>query len=149
MRYQVTLAFYLEIACLFAVGAYLMLRRDLIRLIAGMVMIGNAANLFIMASALRRGSAAILPGDDSEMADPLVQALVLTAIVISFATAAMALVIVYRVYTSHYSMDITELSAAEEEQSELDEPAYEDIREQEFDEDVEEVPDEPRVEVTV
>lgn len=144
-----TLAFSLAIACLFAVGAYLMLRRDLIRLIAGMVMIGNAANLFIMASALRRGSAAILPGDDSEMADPLVQALVLTAIVISFATAAMALVIVYRVYTSHYSMDITELSAAEEEQSELDEPAYEDLREQEFDEDVEEVPDEPRVEVTV
>lgn len=142
-----TIVFSLAIACLFAVGAYLMLRRDLIRLIAGMIMIGNAANLFIMASALRRGSAAILPGDGSEMADPLVQALVLTAIVISFATAAMALVIVYRVYTSHYSMDITELSAAEEEQSERDEPAYEDLVEQDVEEEVEEVPDEPKVEV--
>lgn len=147
-----TLIFSLAIACLFAVGAYLMLRRDLIRLIAGMVMIGNAANLFIMASGLRRGDAAILPGTGEAMADPLVQALVLTAIVISFATAAMALVIVYRVYTSHYSMDITELSAAEEEQSELDEPEYNDLVEQDVEEEVEDEPDAteaPRVEVPV
>lgn len=144
-----TLVFSLAIAGLFAVGAFLMLRRDLIRLIAGMIMIGNAANLFIMASALRRGNAAILPGDGQEMADPLVQALVLTAIVISFATAAMALVIVYRVYTSHYSMDLTELSAAEEEQSERDEPKSDDLVEHDLEEDVEEVPDDTRVEVTV
>lgn len=144
-----TLVFSLAIAALFAVGAFLMLRRDLIRLIAGMIMIGNAANLFIMASALRRGNAPVLPGTGEEMADPLVQALVLTAIVISFATAAMALVIVYRVYTSHYSMDLTELSAAEEEQSERDEPRSGDIVEQEFDEDVEEMPDDMKVEVPV
>ena len=143
-----TLVFSLAIAALFAVGAFLMLRRDLIRLIAGMIMIGNAANLFIMASALRRGRAAVLPGTGGEMADPLVQALVLTAIVISFATAALALVIVYRVYTSHYSMDLTELSAAEEEQSERDEPTSGDIVEQDIEEDVEEMPD-ARVEVAV
>lgn len=144
-----TLVFSLAIAGLFAVGAYLMLRRDLIRLIAGMIMIGNAANLFIMASALRRGDAAILPNDGGEIADPLVQALVLTAIVISFATAAMALVIVYRVYTSHYSMDITELSAAEEEQAVLDEPGYEDLIDEDFEELVEEVPDDAKTEVRV
>lgn len=122
-----TLVFSIAIAAIFAVGAYLMLKRDLIRLIAGMIMVGNAANLFIMASALRRGPAAILPGDARQMADPLVQAMVLTAIVISFATAALALVVVYRVYTSHYSVDLTELSAAEEEQAERDEPSSEDI----------------------
>lgn len=144
-----TLVFSLAIAALFAVGAFLMLRRDLIRLIAGMIMIGNAANLFIMASALRRGRAAVLPGNGEEMADPLVQALVLTAIVISFATAALALVIVYRVYTSHYSMDLTELSAAEEEQSERDEPTSGDIVEQDIEEDVEEMPDDAKVEVVV
>lgn len=144
-----TLVFSLAIAALFAVGAFLMLRRDLIRLIAGMIMIGNAANLFIMASALRRGRAAVLPGNGEEMADPLVQALVLTAIVISFATAALALVIVYRVYTSHYSMDLTELSAAEEEQSERDEPTSGDIVEQDIEEDVEEMPDDAKVEVLV
>lgn len=129
-----TLVYSLAIACLFAVGAYLMLKRDLIRLIAGMILIGNAANLFIMASAIRRGEAAILPESPRNMADPLTQAMVLTAIVISFATAALALVIVYRVYTSHYSVDITELSAAEEEQAERDEPSSGDIVEQERDE---------------
>lgn len=133
-----TLVFSLAIAAVFAVGAYLMLKRDLIRLIAGMIMVGNAANLFIMASAIRRGEAAILPGSNREMADPLVQAMVLTAIVISFATAALALVVVYRVYTSHYSVDITELSAAEEEQAERDEPSSGDIVEKETDEESEE-----------
>lgn len=144
-----TLVFSLAIASLFAAGAYLMLKRDLIRLIAGMVMIGNAANLFIMASALQRGRAAILPSDGKPMADPLVQAMVLTAIVISFATAALALVVVYRVYTSHLSVDISEISAAEEEQSERDEPRSQDIYEPEAEDDTEELADEPRVEVTV
>lgn len=142
-----TLVFSLAIACLFAVGAYLMLKRDLIRLIAGMIMIGNAANLFIMASAIRRGQPAILPGTSAEMADPLVQAMVLTAIVISFATAALAMVVVYRVYTSHYSVDISELSAAEEEQSELDEPSSGDIVESEAeDQDSEDPGDDGRLE---
>ena len=118
----------LTIAAMFASGAYLMLKRDLIRLIAGMILIGNAANLFIMASGLRRGAAPILPTDEP-MADPLVQAMVLTAIVISFATAALALALVYRVYISHYSVDLSRLSTAEEQQAERDEPVTEDLRE--------------------
>ena len=144
-----TLVYSMAIAALFAVGAYLMLKRDLIRLIAGMIMVGNAANLFIMASAIRRGEAAILPGSNDGMADPLVQALVLTAIVISFATAALALVVVYRVYTSHYSVDLTELSVAEEEQAELDEPESEDLVEIEEEDDVTEEPDAEEVEEAV
>lgn len=118
----------LAIAAMFAAGAYLMLKRDLIRLIAGMILIGNAANLFIMASGLRRGAAPILPVEEPT-ADPLVQAMVLTAIVISFATAALALALVYRVYISHYSVDLSRLSAAEEQQAERDEPMTEDLRE--------------------
>jgi multicomponent Na+:H+ antiporter subunit C len=84
----------LAIAFLFATGAYLMLKRDLIRLIAGMMLIGNAANLFIMASGLRRGVTPILPLDE-RASDPLVQAMVLTAIVISFAVGALALLILW------------------------------------------------------
>ena len=117
----------ITIAGMFGTGSYLMLKRDLIRLIAGMILIGNAANLFIMSSALRQGDAAILPNDGA-MADPLVQAMVLTAIVISFATSALALVLVYRVYTSHYSVDLQRLSAAEEQQAEREEPSSEDLR---------------------
>jgi multicomponent Na+:H+ antiporter subunit C len=122
------LFFSLVIAGMFATGAFLMLKRDLIRLIAGMILIGNAANVFIMASALRRGEAPILPmrGDG---ADPLVQAMVLTAIVISFAVAALAMALVYRVYTSHYSVDLSRIAAAEEEQAEREEPETENLRE--------------------
>ena len=123
------LLYSVAISILFGAGAYLMLKRDLIRLIAGMILIGNAANLFIMSSALRTGSAAILPSTET-MADPLVQAMVLTAIVISFATAALARVLVYRVYTSHYSVDLQRLSVAEEQQSDRDEPASEDLHEE-------------------
>lgn len=144
-----TLVFSMAIASLFAAGAYLMLKRDLIRLIAGMIMIGNAANLFIMASALRRGRANILPANGDRLADPLVQAMVLTAIVISFATAALALVVVYRVYTSHLSVDISEISAAEEEQSELDEPRAEDLIETELEDEIEELAEPTLVEVSL
>lgn len=124
-----TLLISLGISIMFGAGAYLMLKRDLIRLIAGMILIGNAANLFIMASGLRRGGAPILPGESGEeFADPLVQAMVLTAIVISFAVAALALALVYRVYISHYSVDLSRISAAEEQQAERDEPTTGDLR---------------------
>lgn len=122
------LFFSIVIAGMFAAGAFLMLKRDLIRLIAGMILIGNAANVFIMASALRRGEAPILPLD-GDGADPLVQAMVLTAIVISFAVAALAMALVYRVYTSHYSVDLSRIAAAEEEQSEREEPETGNLRE--------------------
>ena len=102
----------LVVGVLFAVAAYLMLKRDLIRVISGVILLGNAANLFIMSAGLRRGEAPILPAD-GEMADSLVQAMTLTAIVISFGVAALVLSVVYRVYDSHHSMDISRLSSAE------------------------------------
>lgn len=124
-----TLYVSLGIGIMFGAGAYLMLKRDLIRLIAGMILIANAANLFIMAAGLRRGDAPILPAS-SDVADPLVQAMVLTAIVISFAMAALALALVYRVYVSHYSVDLFRISVAEEQQAEREEPMTEDFREE-------------------
>lgn len=114
----------LAVAILFTAGAYLMLKHDLIRLIIGMVLVGNAANLFIMAAGLQRGGAPIYPLTD-EVADPLVQAMTLTAIVISFAVSALVLSLAYRVYVSHSSVDMRELSQAEEEQAELDDHADE------------------------
>lgn len=109
----------LAIAVLFGSGAYLLLKHDLVRLIFGMVLIGNAANLFIMSAGLRRGSAPIYP-IEGDTADPLVQAMTLTAIVISFAVSALVLALAWRVYVSHASVDLRELSEAEEAQAELD-----------------------------
>jgi multicomponent Na+:H+ antiporter subunit C len=107
------------IAVLFGAGCYLLLKHDLVRLIFGMVLIGNAANLFIMSAGLRRGSAPIYPVA-RDTADPLVQAMTLTAIVISFAVSALVLGLAWRVYASHASVDTRELSHAEEAQAELD-----------------------------
>lgn len=114
-----TLLVSLTCAIIFAVAAYLMLKRDLIRVITGMILLGNAANLFIMSAGLRQGSAPLVPSSEG-MADPLVQALTLTAIVISFGTATLVLSLVYRVYDSHQSVDITRLGIAEEQQAKLD-----------------------------
>ena len=110
-----TLILALAVAVLFGSGAYLILKRDLIRVVIGMVLISNAANLFIMAAGLTKGAAPIYPLPEGEsISDPLVQAMTLTAIVISFGVSALLLSLVYRVYTSHLSLDLDDLSAAEE-----------------------------------
>ena len=108
------LLFSVVIAVIFGSGAYLMLKRDLLRVVAGMILISNAANLFIIAAGLTRGAPPIYPLPDGEVSDPLVQAMALTAIVISFSVAALLLSLVYRVYTSHLSLDLDDLDAAEE-----------------------------------
>ena len=111
----------LGVAILFGAGAYLLLKEDLLRVIVGMVLLGNAANLFIMAAALTRDEAPIypLPAIDA-ISDPLVQAMTLTAIVISFGVAALLLALTYRVYIAHLSVDLRQLAEAEQEQAELD-----------------------------
>jgi multicomponent Na+:H+ antiporter subunit C len=107
------LLFSITIGLIFMAGVYLILKHDLIRVVGGMVLISNAANLFILGSAISRGDAPILPfglEPSSSVSDPVVQALVLTAVVISFGVSALLLAIVYRVYLSHRTVDLEELS---------------------------------------
>jgi len=101
------------VAVLFGTGAFLMLKADLFRVVVGMVMISNAAILALIGSGLSRGAAPIHPLPDERLSDPLVQAMALTAIVIGFAVTALLLAIAYRVYTSHESVDLDELSREE------------------------------------
>jgi multicomponent Na+:H+ antiporter subunit C len=101
------------VGVLFGAGAYLMLKPDLIRVVVGMVLISNSANLTIMAAGLGRGDAPIHPLPDGVSSDPLVQAMTLTAIVIGFAVTCLLLALVYRVYATHRSVDLDELVAAE------------------------------------
>lgn len=101
------------VAVLFGTGAFLMLKADLFRVVVGMVMISNAAILAIVGSGLSRGAAPIHPLPDERISDPLVQAMALTAIVIGFGVTALLLAIAYRVYTSHESVDLDELSREE------------------------------------
>jgi multicomponent Na+:H+ antiporter subunit C len=81
---------------LFGFAVYLLLRDDLLDHVFGLIVLGHAANLVVFgAGGLRRGAAPILDGN-REVADPVPQALVLTAIVIGFGIVAFAAVLVAR-----------------------------------------------------
>ena len=87
----------------FAAGIYLILSKHIIRIVLGIAIFGNAVNLLIFTSGrLTREVAPIIPtGLDllpQPAANPLPQALILTAIVISFSFFAFILVLAYRAY---------------------------------------------------
>ena len=87
----------------FAVGIYLLLSKHIIRLLLGVVIFGNAVNLLIFTCGriLRETPPVIPVGFDTPqgaVANPLPQALILTAIVISFSIFAFLLILSYRAY---------------------------------------------------
>jgi multicomponent K+:H+ antiporter subunit C len=86
------------IGVLSACGVWLVLRTRTFQVIIGLTLLSYAVNLFIFATGgLRIGAEPILSGNSGSLAqyaDPLPQALVLTAIVIGFATTALLLVVV-------------------------------------------------------
>jgi multicomponent K+:H+ antiporter subunit C len=86
------------IGVLTASGVWLILRPRTFQVIVGLTLLSYAVNLFIFATGgLRLGAEPVLKGTAgslAEYADPLPQALVLTAIVIGFATTALLLVVV-------------------------------------------------------
>lgn len=85
-------------AVLYACGVYLMLERSMTRVLLGFLMVGNATNLLLFMMAGSPGLAPIADGeaDPSQMTDPLPQALILTAIVITFGVSAFLLALIYR-----------------------------------------------------
>ena len=108
-----TLAFSLAVGVLFGSGAFLLMKPDLFRIVVGIVLIANAANLALMASGLGRGRAPIHPTKGETVSDPLVQAMTITALVIGFAVTALLLSLAYRIYVSSRTVDLDELSHAE------------------------------------
>ena len=83
-------------ALLFSLGTYLLMQRKLSRLIIGLGLIGHGANLVFIATT-RDGTPPLIGGGDPDrFADPVPQALVLTAIVISFGVTALLLALAYR-----------------------------------------------------
>lgn len=129
----------LTISLLFGIGTFLILRRDMMKVIIGFGIVSHAINLYIVASGVfsegtlvpilehEQGVHGLGQGlivvDDlatgvvgpittnpaTEFVDPLVQALVLTAIVIGLATTAFILTLAYRVYEEYGTLDVREL----------------------------------------
>jgi multicomponent Na+:H+ antiporter subunit C len=82
---------------LYAAGVYLLLDRSLTRVLLGFLLLGNATNLLLLSSGGEAGRAPIVGfAEPDEMSDPLPQALILTAIVITFGVAAFLLAIIHR-----------------------------------------------------
>ncbi len=103
---------------LFAAGFYLLLRRTLGQIIIGLAIMGNAANLLIFsAGRISSGGTPIVPeGAVAPLegtADPLPQALILTAIVIGFGILAFFIVLVYRAFQSTGSDDVETYSTTD------------------------------------
>ncbi|MBD7958440.1 Na(+)/H(+) antiporter subunit C [Microbacterium sp. Sa4CUA7] len=97
---DVSLTLIVIMAVLFAAGVYAMLERSLTRVLIGFLLLGNAANLFLLIVMGEPGAAPFFGGEggsgDERVSDPLPQALTLTAIVITFAVSAFLLALIYR-----------------------------------------------------
>ena len=107
---------------LFAASFYLLLRRNLLRFIIGLIILGNAVNLLIFTMGrLTREVPPVIPKGqkviEGAYANPLPQALILTAIVISFGLLAFTLVLVYRNHSVTKTIDADKLTASEPRQN--------------------------------
>ncbi len=99
---------------LYAAGIYLMLRRQLAQLIIGLGLLSNGTNLLIFtAGGLTRAQPPVVPEGAERLvppyADPVPQALVLTAIVIGFGLLAFSLVLAQRVHAMTGTDDVDEV----------------------------------------
>jgi len=110
----------LTIGLLFAAGVYLMLSRNLIRVLLGFLLAGHSINLLLLSTS-EDGVPPIVgePTGGEAVADPIPQALILTSIVISLAVSTFLLAMAYRNYKVTQEPELTgdtedsELSAAD------------------------------------
>lgn len=93
-----SMALVIPMAVMYAAGVYVVLERSLTRVIIGFLLIGNATNLLLLIVSGPAGTAPFMTdgADPSTFADPLPQALILTAIVINFGISAFLLALLYR-----------------------------------------------------
>ena len=98
-------------------GVYLALSRDLFRCLIGLALLGNGINLLLFTSGRINSLAPpIIPSEQTTLvaaANPLSQALVLTAIVISFALLCFSLILAVRIVLENRSYDVTSLRQSE------------------------------------
>jgi multicomponent Na+:H+ antiporter subunit C len=110
----------LVVAVMFGCGVYLLLMPDLLKAAAGTVLMTNGAVLFIVAAGFGARDEPLLPYDKlSEVSDPLVQALAITAIVIGFAMTALLLKVGLAVQRGHGSIDLNDLRDNEQAEQEV------------------------------
>lgn len=116
--------FAVVVGIFFTAAIYLMLSRFSIRIMLGIAILGNAVNLLLFTAGritpevppiIRKGASAL----DNAAANPLPQALILTAIVISFSFLAFLLVLTYRAYQDLKTDDTGDMLVAEPDERPL------------------------------
>ncbi|WP_022669393.1 NADH-quinone oxidoreductase subunit K [Desulfospira joergensenii] len=105
---------------LVAAGVYLMLERHVLRILFGFILLSNGINLAILtAGRLSIDGVPIIPPGASVLrgsyANPLSQALILTAVVIGFGVLIFCLVLAYRASRDLNSADVDAMSLSEKE----------------------------------
>ena len=86
---------------LVASGVYLLLERSLTRILLGVLLASNGVNMLFLVAAGKPGAPPIIGLSDGDVSDPLPQAMVLTAIVITMAVAGFVLTLAYRSFQLH------------------------------------------------
>jgi multicomponent Na+:H+ antiporter subunit C len=108
----------LTVGVLFGCGIYLLLRRSIVKLLLGVALLGHGANLLIFTVGglivgrpplVRQGETVLA----APYADPLPQALILTAIVIGFGVLAFAIVLVQQTYAAVGTDDLDRMREAD------------------------------------
>lgn len=100
---------------LFMAAVYLILSRSLLKIIVGTGLLSHGAHLLILTMGGLDGSnPPVLADGVTEFVDPLPQALILTAIVISFGVTAFTLVMAYRLYDEHQTDNMNILRGNDE-----------------------------------
>lgn len=120
---EITLA--IVIGVLFATGVYMLMRRSLFKLVIGIALLGHAVNLLLFTvGGVTRGKSPIIAKGATTLADgaanPVSQALILTAIVIGFGVLAFALALVREVVRTSGTGDVHDLRLTDRFQLEDD-----------------------------
>ncbi|MBI3776540.1 MAG: NADH-quinone oxidoreductase subunit K [Gammaproteobacteria bacterium] len=122
----------LALGIVIAAGTYLALSRDVLRCLIGLALMGSGVNLLLFAAGrlVTHVPPIILDGETllGAAANPLPQALVLTAIVIGFALLCFSLVLAVRLMLTTGTHDTSQLRTAEPAPTDDHKPALEDVR---------------------
>jgi multicomponent Na+:H+ antiporter subunit C len=102
----VIVAMAVTVAVLYGAGTYLLLQRNLSRIVIGLAVLGHGANLLLLLAGGRAGKAPLVGVGTGPASDPLPQALALTAIVITFGVSAFLLALAYRSWMINRSDEV-------------------------------------------
>ena len=100
----------LAVGALFGIAIFQMLRRNMIRSVIGLTLLGSAINLFLLSTGAYEGIVAAYAEATGQRSDALPQALILTAIVISMGGISLVLSMIYLLSARYRTSDVDEVN---------------------------------------